>query len=147
MTDLTRYRERPDVIVDRPDAVLSFLRHLDARGELVSYEPAREVLNAPDRIAVRYVRREVAPRAALPTRPAPARWSVRRRAAVAAGVVAGAFGVLGVVIWAVWTLVSALVANIGVVLVVLGVAAIVRARLRGGSSGGCGCIIIHICRH
>jgi hypothetical protein len=105
VTELTRYRERPDVIVDHPEAVLSFLRHLDARGELVSYEPTHPVIDNAGRVTVRYVRRELAPRAALPARaghPAPARWSVRRRAAVAAAVVVPLALVAGLLLWWLW---------------------------------------------
>ena len=125
---VARFRERPDVIVDRPDAVLAFLQHLHARGELVRYEPARPVINHPDKVAVRYVCRELAPRAVVAARPTPARWSVRRQVIGAAVVVGVPTGLILLAVWWAWTHVLAILGLLVAVLIVLAL----LSRTRGG---------------
>jgi hypothetical protein len=102
MGELIRYRDQADAITDWPDAVLLFLRHLHDRGELVSYTPMHPVIDDRGRVTVRYVRRELAPRPTVAARPAPARWSVRRRVGVAAAVATGIAVPTALALWWLW---------------------------------------------
>jgi hypothetical protein len=95
------------VLGGRPSAARAWLRF--------SGVMRASVIDATGRVTVRYVRREAVPtRYPLTTAPeAPARWSVRRRVAVATAVLVPPIVVGVVVLWRVWVHLAVILGQVG----------------------------------